>query len=109
MLRHRRLRLSPGKHDQAEQQREHGQDGSDHRPRLAAPVTDIAENAEGEPGQPEWEAIANNRALGFSRQMVVQWLWKSQRKDEAGEIALSQLSDESVVGHALEALARLRT
>ncbi|WP_216897717.1 HEAT repeat domain-containing protein [Nocardia alni] len=53
--------------------------------------------------------VAQNRTLGPARQMVVNWLWKSQRKDEASAVALSQLDDESVQGHALEALARLRT
>jgi HEAT repeat protein len=53
--------------------------------------------------------IATDRTLGMSRQMVVNWLWKSRRKDEAGAVALGLIDDETVQGHALEALARLRT
>ncbi|MGV9674780.1 HEAT repeat domain-containing protein [Nocardia sp. NPDC003482] len=57
----------------------------------------------------ELVAIALDRSWGMSRQMVVNWLGRSQRKDEAAEAALSLLDDETVQGHALEALARLRT
>lgn len=55
----------------------------------------------------ELTTIVNNRDFGSGRQMVVDWLGKSQHPD-AATVALSQLSDESVQGHALEALARLR-
>ncbi|MEU0544935.1 HEAT repeat domain-containing protein [Nocardia sp. NPDC005978] len=55
----------------------------------------------------ELAAIASNGSLGMSRQMVVNWLGKS-RRPEAASIAAAQLGDESVCGHALEALAKLR-
>ncbi|MFE6859708.1 HEAT repeat domain-containing protein [Nocardia sp. NPDC057668] len=55
----------------------------------------------------ELAGIAANRSLGMSRQMVVNWLGKSHRP-EAATIAADQLGDESVCGHALEALASLR-
>lgn len=51
--------------------------------------------------------IAANRELGSTRQMVVNWLGKSKRP-EAIDVAVSQLDDEAVQGHALEALAKLR-
>ncbi|MGN2637654.1 HEAT repeat domain-containing protein [Nocardia takedensis] len=55
----------------------------------------------------ELAAIARNREFGMERQMVVLWLGKS-RRPEAVEVAVSQLDDESVQGHALEALSKLR-
>ncbi|MGX1772069.1 HEAT repeat domain-containing protein [Nocardia brasiliensis] len=51
--------------------------------------------------------IASNRAFGADRQMVVGWLGKS-RHPRAVEVALAQLDDTDVQGHALEALAKLR-
>ncbi|MEV0296068.1 HEAT repeat domain-containing protein [Nocardia sp. NPDC050710] len=51
--------------------------------------------------------IAGNRELGGDRQMVVNWFGKSQ-KPEAATVVLSQLDDESVLGHALDALSKLR-
>ncbi|MFF0491308.1 HEAT repeat domain-containing protein [Nocardia sp. NPDC004068] len=53
--------------------------------------------------------IALDPSWGSGREMVVDWLGRSQRKDEAAEAALSLLDDETVQGHALEALAQLRT
>ncbi|WP_327095858.1 HEAT repeat domain-containing protein [Nocardia vinacea] len=52
-------------------------------------------------------AIAANRAFGSDRQMVVAWLGKS-RHPQAAAVAVSQLDDPDVQGHALEALAKLR-
>ncbi|MFF0491307.1 HEAT repeat domain-containing protein [Nocardia sp. NPDC004068] len=53
--------------------------------------------------------IALDRTWGINRQMIVNGLGRSQRKDEAASVALSLLDDETVQGHALEALAQLRT
>ncbi|WP_435590464.1 HEAT repeat domain-containing protein [Nocardia sp. bgisy118] len=52
-------------------------------------------------------AIATNREFGDARQMVVSWLAKSRHPD-AVAVALSQLDDEAVQGHALEVLSKLR-
>ncbi|MFI5720600.1 HEAT repeat domain-containing protein [Nocardia sp. NPDC051750] len=52
-------------------------------------------------------AIAADRSFGMERQLVVNWLGKSQHPDAAA-IAVAQLDEEIVRGHALEALARLR-
>ncbi|WP_431965219.1 HEAT repeat domain-containing protein [Nocardia sp. bgisy134] len=52
-------------------------------------------------------AIATNREFGDDRQMVVSWLAKSRHPD-AVAVALSQLDDEAVQGHALEVLSKLR-
>lgn len=52
-------------------------------------------------------AIAANRSFGMERQMVVDWLGKS-RHPGAVAVAVAQLDDDTVQGHALEALARLR-
>ncbi|MGV9822394.1 HEAT repeat domain-containing protein [Nocardia xishanensis] len=52
-------------------------------------------------------AIATNREFGPDRQMVVSWLAKS-RHPNAAAVALSQLDDEAVQGHALEVLSKLR-
>jgi hypothetical protein len=52
-------------------------------------------------------AIAADRSFGAQRQMVVDWLGKSRHPDAAA-VAVAQLDDETVQGHALEALARLR-
>ncbi|WP_067839710.1 hypothetical protein [Nocardia lijiangensis] len=52
-------------------------------------------------------AIATNREFGADRQMVISWLAKS-RHPNAAALALSQLDDETVQGHVLDALARLR-
>jgi hypothetical protein len=52
-------------------------------------------------------AIAADRSFGMERQLVVNWLGKSRHPDAAG-IAVAQLDEEIVRGHALEALARLR-
>ncbi|MFF2554533.1 HEAT repeat domain-containing protein [Nocardia sp. NPDC058058] len=52
-------------------------------------------------------AIAQDRSLGSARQMIVNWLGKSRRPEAIG-IAVAQLNDETVQGHALEALAKLR-
>ncbi|UFS99127.1 HEAT repeat domain-containing protein [Nocardia huaxiensis] len=55
----------------------------------------------------EMARIAQDRSLGTTRQMVVNWLGKSQRP-EAAAVASSQLDDETVQGHALDAMSRLR-
>ncbi|MET7774042.1 HEAT repeat domain-containing protein [Nocardia sp. NPDC005366] len=55
----------------------------------------------------ELAAIAGNREFGQERQMVVLWLGKC-RRSHAVEIAAAQLDDETVQGHALEALSTLR-
>ncbi|WP_439263441.1 HEAT repeat domain-containing protein [Nocardia sp. JW2] len=52
-------------------------------------------------------AIAADRGFGADRQMVVAWLGKSKHPD-ALAIAIAQLDDETVQGHALDALAKLR-
>ncbi|MFD6224353.1 HEAT repeat domain-containing protein [Nocardia asteroides] len=52
-------------------------------------------------------AIAADRAFGADRQMVVDWLGKSRHPDAAA-VALAQLDDETVQGHALDALSKLR-
>ncbi|WP_431955454.1 HEAT repeat domain-containing protein [Nocardia lijiangensis] len=52
-------------------------------------------------------AIATNRAFGADRQMIVSWLAKSHHPD-AVAVALSQLDDDTVQGHALEVLSKLR-
>ncbi|MGV9614849.1 HEAT repeat domain-containing protein [Nocardia xishanensis] len=52
-------------------------------------------------------AIAKNREFGADRQMVVSWLAKSRHPD-AVAVALSQLDDGAVQGHALEVLSKLR-
>lgn len=52
-------------------------------------------------------AIAADRSFGMERQLVVNWLGKSQHPNAAA-IAVAQLDEEIVRGHALEALARLR-
>ncbi|WP_054815488.1 hypothetical protein [Nocardia arizonensis] len=51
--------------------------------------------------------IATNREFGDDRQMVISWLAKS-RSPAAATVAISQLDDETVCGHVLDALARLR-
>ncbi|GGK40608.1 HEAT repeat domain-containing protein [Nocardia camponoti] len=55
----------------------------------------------------ELAAIARDRGFGTDRQMVVNWLGKSRHPDAAA-VALAQLDDESVQGHALDALSKLR-
>lgn len=52
-------------------------------------------------------AIAADRSFGTDRQMVVNWLGRSRHLDAAA-VAVAQLDDETVQGHALEALAKLR-
>ncbi|GGK40559.1 HEAT repeat domain-containing protein [Nocardia camponoti] len=52
-------------------------------------------------------AIAADRRFGEDRQMVVNWLGKSRHPDAAA-VALAQLDDETVQGHALDALSKLR-
>ncbi|TQM26217.1 HEAT repeat domain-containing protein [Nocardia bhagyanarayanae] len=52
-------------------------------------------------------AIAADRGFGADRQMVVNWLGKS-RHPEAAAVAAAQLDDETVQGHALDALSKLR-
>ncbi|SNY88135.1 hypothetical protein SAMN04244553_5097 [Nocardia amikacinitolerans] len=55
----------------------------------------------------ELAIIASDRGFGTYRQMVVNWLGKS-RHFEAAAVAAAQLDDETVQGHALDALSRLR-
>ncbi|GGK40545.1 HEAT repeat domain-containing protein [Nocardia camponoti] len=55
----------------------------------------------------ELAVIAADRRFGRQRRMVVNWLGKSRHPD-AVEVALAQLDDESVQGHALDALSKLR-
>lgn len=52
-------------------------------------------------------AIAADRRFGTDRQMVVDWLGKSKHPD-ATAVAVAQLDDETVQGHALDALSKLR-
>ncbi|MEV0686708.1 HEAT repeat domain-containing protein [Nocardia sp. NPDC050378] len=51
--------------------------------------------------------IAADRGFGAERQMVVDWLGKSKHPDAAA-VATAQLDDETVQGHALDALSKLR-
>jgi len=51
--------------------------------------------------------IAANRGFGADRQMVVDWLGKSRHPDAAA-VAVAQLDDDTVAGHALDALSKLR-
>lgn len=53
-------------------------------------------------------AVATDPAFGMSRQMVVNWLGRSKRREEATAAALSQLAYDEVAGHALDALAKLK-
>ncbi|MFC6010811.1 HEAT repeat domain-containing protein [Nocardia lasii] len=55
----------------------------------------------------ELAAIAADRRFGTDRQMVVGWLGKSQHPDAAA-VAADQLDDETVQGHALDALSKMR-
>ncbi|GGK40548.1 HEAT repeat domain-containing protein [Nocardia camponoti] len=55
----------------------------------------------------ELAVIAADRRFGRQRRMVVNWLGKSRHPDAAA-VALAQLDDESVQGHALDALSKLR-
>ncbi len=50
--------------------------------------------------------IAADRTFGADRQMVVDWLGKSRHPDAAA-VALAQLDDDTVAGHALDALSKL--
>ncbi|MFD3745789.1 HEAT repeat domain-containing protein [Nocardia sp. NPDC058633] len=52
-------------------------------------------------------AIAADRRFGADRQMVVDWLGKSKHPDAAA-VAAAQLDDETVQGHALDALSKMR-
>ncbi|WP_405178678.1 hypothetical protein OG225_32335 [Nocardia sp. NBC_01377] len=52
-------------------------------------------------------AIAADRGFGTDGQMVVDWLGKSRHPD-AAEVAVAQLDDDTVAGHALDALSKLR-
>lgn len=52
-------------------------------------------------------AIAADRGFGADRQMVVDWLGKSRHPDAAA-VAVAQLDDDTVAGHALDALSKLR-
>ncbi|MFI7530772.1 HEAT repeat domain-containing protein [Nocardia salmonicida] len=52
-------------------------------------------------------AIAADRGFGTDRQMVVDWLGKARHPDAAA-VAVAQLDDDTVQGHALDALSRMR-